>query len=96
MPKGHCILFIATIGAFYSELYNLREHPNYSNLYEPWGDNKDKLYNHKKELDYCKNDSYKLLCDSGLCFAIPMKIPRIEEVDGKYIKRILKNRSNPI
>lgn len=96
MPKGHCILFLATIGAFYSELYNLNEHPNYSNLYEPWGNNKDKLYNHKKELDYRKNDSYKLLCDSGLYFAVPIKSPQIEEVDSKDIKEILKNRSNPI
>ncbi len=35
MPSGNCVLFIAGIGAFYSKLYNLKEHPNYSELYEP-------------------------------------------------------------
>ena len=58
MPKGYCILFIATVGAFYSKLYNLEEHPNYSNLYEPWSGNTDKLYDHKKELEYQKISIY--------------------------------------
>lgn len=96
MQKGYCILFIATIGAFYSKLYDLKEHPHYSDLYEPWANNKEKQYNHKQELDYQKNDSYKLLCDSGLYFARPIKNPQIKEVDDKEIKEILKNRSNPI
>lgn len=96
MQKGYCILFSATIGAFYSKLYDLKEHPHYSDLYEPWANNKEKQYNHKQELDYQKNDSYKLLCDSGLYFARPIKNPQIKEVDNKEIKEIIKNRSNPI
>ena len=32
IPKGNCILFISTVGAFYSKLYNLKKHPNYADL----------------------------------------------------------------
>ena len=90
MPKGHCVLIISTIGAFYSKLYNLKEHPNYNDLYEPWSDNKQKAYNHKKELEYQENSSYKLLCDSGLFYARPLKFPTIEMVDNEEIKQISK------
>ena len=55
IPKGNCILFISTVGAFYSKLYNLKRHPNYADLYEPWTNNKEKYYNHKKELKYEEN-----------------------------------------
>ena len=72
MQKGYCVLFLSTIGAFYSKLYNLQEHPNYSELYEPWLKNTDKLYNHKKELEYEANSNYRLLCDSGLSFVEPI------------------------
>ena len=96
MQKGYCILFIATVGAFYSKLYDLKEHPDYSDLYEPWANNKEKLYDHHKELCYKENDNYKLLCDCGLYFAKPLRNPQIEEVNSKDLKEILKNRSNPI
>lgn len=47
LKKGHCVLFIANIGAFYSELYDLKEHPDYKYLYEPWDSNTKKLeYKH--------------------------------------------------
>lgn len=91
MPKGNCVVFISTVGAFYSKLYNLKEHPNYSDLYEPWSGNKDKYYNHKKELEYQENSSYKLLCDSGLSFAKPLKNPQIERVDKEDLKEISRN-----
>lgn len=91
MPKGNCVLFISTVGAFYSKLYNLKEHPNYSDLYEHWSGNKDKYYNHKKELEYQENSSYKLLCDSGLSFAKPLNNPKIEKVDKEDLKEISKN-----
>ena len=90
MPKGHCVLFISTVGAFYSKLYNLKEHPYYNDLYEPWLENKQKAYNHKKELEYLENSNYKLLCDSGLFFAKPLKFPKIEIVDNDEIKRVSK------
>lgn len=90
MPKGHCILFIATIGAFYSKLYNLEEHPNYANLYEPWSGNIEKLYDHKKELEYQENSNYKLLCDTGLSFAKPIENSKIEKVDKDELKELMK------
>ena len=83
--------FISTVGAFYSKLYNLKKHPNYADLYEPWTNNKEKYYNHKKELKYEENSSYKLLCDSGLDFAIIIENPRIENVDNKELKQIYKS-----
>ena len=90
MPKGHCILIISTIGAFYSKLYNLSEHPNYSELYEPWSNNNEKLYNHKMELEYQKNSDYQLLVDTGLYFAKPIANPKIESVDKNELKGLLK------
>ena len=89
MQKGYCVLFLSTIGAFYSKLYNLQEHPNYSELYEPWLKNNDKLYNHKKELEYEENTNYRLLCDTGLSFAEPIDNLKIEEVDKVELKQIL-------
>lgn len=86
MPKGYCILFISTVGAFYSKLYNLKDHPNYLELYEPWLGNKEKLYDHKKELQYEKDIDYKILCDSGLEFTIPIEKSEIKEVDKSEIE----------
>lgn len=91
MQKGYCVLFISTIGAFYSKLYNLQEHPNYSNLYEPWLKNNNKLYNHKKELEYQQNSNYQLICDIGLSFAQLIDNLKIEEVDKNELKEILKS-----
>lgn len=36
LEKGHCIMWIANIGAFYSKLYDLTKHPNYQYVFEPW------------------------------------------------------------
>lgn len=91
MPSGNCVLFIAGIGAFYSELYNLKEHPNYSDLYEPREPNSQKEYNHKMELQYGENMDYRLLCDSGLTFAIPIEKPVIREVDKNDLKYLMQN-----
>lgn len=91
MPKGHCILFIATIGAFYSKLYNLEEHPNYTDLYEPWSGNIENLYDHKKELEYQENSDYKLLYDTGLSFAKIIENSKIEKVDKKELKELMKS-----
>ena len=91
MQKGYCIIFISTVGAFYSKLYNLNEHPNYSDLYEPWSNNKDKLYDHKQELEYQENSNYKLLYDVGLQFVRPIQNSRIEKVDKQEIKELLKS-----
>lgn len=91
MQKGYCVLFISTVGAFFSKLYNLNEHPNYSDLYEPWSGNKEKLYNHKRELEYLENSSYKLLSDSGLSFAKPVENSKIEKVNEDELKKLLKS-----
>ncbi|MBR0491787.1 MAG: hypothetical protein IJJ82_07095 [Clostridia bacterium] len=71
-------------------MYNLREHPNYSQLYEPWANNKEKLYNHKKELEYQENSDYRLLSDSGLSFAKPIEKLKIENVDEKELKALMR------
>lgn len=91
MTKGNCVLIISTVGAFYSKLYNLSKHPNYSQLYEPWTNNKEKLYNHKKELEYQENSDYKLLFDSGLSFAKPIEKVKIENVDKKELKALMRS-----
>ena len=96
MPKGQCVLFLSTIGAFYSKLYNLKEHPNYHNLYESWIGNKEKLYDHKKELETKENSNYALLCDCGLQFAKPLDNLKIETVDKHEIQRLSKGRYNEI
>ena len=90
MKKGFCILIISTVGAFYSKLYELKEHPNYSDLYEPWAKNTEKLYDHKRELEYQKNSNYKLLSDSGLYFARPVENSKIEAVDKDELKELFK------
>ena len=90
MPKGYCILLISTVGAFYSKLYDLTKHPHYTDLYEPWSDNKEKMYNHKQELEYQEDSNYKLLFDTGLAFAKPVANPKIEGVDKKELKELLK------
>lgn len=84
------MLFIAGIGAFYSKLYNLKEHPNYSDLYEPRANNIEKLYNHKKELQYGVNSEYKMLCDSGLSYAIPIEKLEIKDVNEAELKALVK------
>lgn len=91
MPKGNCILLLSTIGAFYSKLYNLNEHPHYSDLYESWSGNSEKLYNHKQELEYQENSNYKLLFDTGLQFARPIATPKIEGVGKSELKELLKS-----
>lgn len=90
MPKGHCILFISTVGAFYSKLYNLNKHPNYLDLYESWSNNQEKLYNHKRELEYEENGDYRLLHDIGLIFAKPIEKLKIEKVNKDDIKDLTK------
>lgn len=90
MPKGYCILFISTVGAFYSKLYDLKEHPNYSDLYEPWSGNKEKLYDHKRELEYQENSNYKLLSDSGLYFARIIENSKMEKVTKEEIKELIR------
>ena len=91
MPKGYCILFIATVGAFYSKLYDLKKHPNYSNLYESWENNVEKIYDHQKELEYQINSNYTLLYDIGLSFARLIENSKIEKVDSKELKKLTKN-----
>ena len=44
IEKGHCVLFIANIGAFYSQLYDLTKHPDYKYIYEPWRDAETKQW----------------------------------------------------
>ncbi len=85
------MLFIATIGAFYSKLYDLKQHPNYCDLYEPWAANIDKLYNHKRELEYQGNSNYKLLFDSGLSFATVIDNVKIEGVEKEELKELMKS-----
>ena len=90
LPEGHCILFIARVGAFYSKLYNLKEHPNYNDLYEAWDGNTDKLYDHLVELKYENNETYTMLCECGLDYAEPIVTPKIEEVNEDEIKNLIK------
>lgn len=84
-------MLLSTIGAFYSKLYNLNEHPHYSDLYESWSGNSEKLYNHKQELEYQENSNYKLLFDTGLQFARPIATPKIEGVGKSELKELLKS-----
>lgn len=44
IEKGHCVLFIANIGAFYSQLYDLTKHHDYKYIYEPWRDAETKQW----------------------------------------------------
>jgi len=90
LPEGYCILFIARVGAFYSKLYNLKEHPNYSDLYESWEGNKEKMYDHFIELKYEENENYSILCECGLNFARPIITPKIEEVNEEEIRNLLR------
>lgn len=91
MEEGHCVLFISRIGAFYSELYHLKEHPNYAELYEPYNKNSEKLYNHAFELRYGQTVNYKMLCECGLSFAKPIITPQIETVGKDEVKDIVKS-----
>ena len=51
---GECILWVAKLGAFHSQLFKLQNHPDYGDIYEPWnaGDEKNdrKKYDHAKTL----------------------------------------------
>ena len=51
---GECILWVAKLGAFHSQLFKLKNHPDYGDIYEPWnaGDEKNdrKKYDHAKTL----------------------------------------------
>lgn len=49
LEKGHCVLFIANIGAFYSKLYDLTKHPNYQYVYEPWRDEETKQWKYEHQ-----------------------------------------------
>ena len=73
-----------------SKLFDLKSHPNYLELYEPWLKNTQNLYNHKKELEYQVNSNYKLLCDLGLEFARPVEKLKIENVNDNELKKLCK------
>lgn len=91
MPPNNCVLFIAGVGAFYSELFDLTKHLNYDNLYEPRKHNKERIYDHSKELKYGTNAEYKLLCDSGLAFAVPIEKLEIKDVNEDELKQLIKS-----
>ena len=90
MNTGYCVLFIARVGAFYSKLYEIKDHPRYSELYEPWERNTENLYNHKEELEYQENSNYKLLYDSGLRIAKVEEKLKIEDVNKNELKELFK------
>ena len=50
LQKGYCILKVSGMQMFYSEMYNLKKHPRYKDIYEPW--NKKDPSNAKKEYDH--------------------------------------------
>ena len=90
MNNGHIKIYITKEGEFYSKLYNLNKHPNYLDLYESWSNNQEKLYNHKRELEYEENGDYRLLHDIGLIFAKPIEKLKIEKVNKDDIKDLTK------
>lgn len=69
----------------------MKEHPNYKNLYEPRQHNIEKLYDHKRELQYGSSADYKILCDTGLSFAVPIERLKIEDVNDEELKSLVKN-----
>lgn len=52
MEKKKCLLLVANLGPFYSDMYDLTKHPDYSELYEPW--KKDDPINNAKEYNHYK------------------------------------------
>lgn len=63
IEKGHCVMFIANVGAFYSPLYDLTKHPNYQYIYEPWRSDETKqwLYIHKPNEEIEEKQESKML-----------------------------------
>lgn len=73
MKSGTCILLVSGLRPFCSELYDIKDHPRYGELFEPW--NKEKtsqnLYNHVVQRKLSKEtiNRQKMLNDLGLSFA---------------------------
>lgn len=66
IEKGHCVMFIANVGAFYSSLYDLTKHPNYQFIYEPWRSEETKewlyIHNPNKDTEDTPPESKMLSC----------------------------------
>lgn len=59
LEKGYCLLYIANIGFFYSKLYDLKKHPDYIDIYEPWNPKtKANEYNHNPSVIDSQEESY--------------------------------------
>lgn len=83
MKKGECLLYLATIGPFFSKLYDLKTHPYYKYLYEPWDKSTiDNMYVHKINEMKTDVDEWKEIID-GLGFEDYeiLPTPTIEQVN---------------
>ena len=80
IEKGHCVLFIANIGAFYSELYDVTQHPNYQYCFEPW--NKEET----AEWKYVHQSPPKQLSENGKILYY------FQQVLGKDCKLTVNNK----
>lgn len=72
MDQGMCILLMSGMRPFYSKVYNLKQHPRYSELYEPWNkeETKDNKYDHltQKEISKSSREKKSLFNELGLSF----------------------------
>lgn len=75
MPKGKCILLMSGMRPFYSDLFDLEDHPRYPFLYEPW--NKDETasnkYDHLEHMLLTDEEKQvkKIFSSLGLSFVKP-------------------------
>ena len=78
MKEGYCILLVSGLRPFTSKVYNLKQHPRYNELFEPWDKERTEhnYYNHKQQREMTKemNKYQTMLNELGLPFAKVQKL----------------------
>ena len=78
MKEGYCILLVSGLRPFTSKVYNIKNHPRYSELFEPWDKERTahNYYNHKRQREMTKemNKYQTMLNELGLPFAKVQKL----------------------
>jgi len=72
MEKGYCILLVAGLRPFYSKMYDIKQHPRYTELFESWNEKEtiNNRYDHLIERTKTKETrkKYQMFREIGLDF----------------------------
>lgn len=95
MPKGKCVLLIAGFNPFYSDLYDLKHHPRYEELFEPWDADRtmENKYDHLEHLRMDEDDKaiHEQFHKLGLPFVKFDKELKMQKITSYELNKIEKD-----